>query len=276
MTLEAFRWQFKQVNGVELNGFAVFKQRGKWILAANGDTTAYKRLEDLANAEVKGKSVCEHIAGTKKIVHGAISVIKEKKPSGPKRSAFDHARGGGGWGATTQDFPSRFNTGDKAQTEEKMASKFVSMHANSKEEHAITIDERGYVTQYNHGDKTSVGIMGRKGEMVYHNHPGGSDGMGHSFSDSDLILTAKDQSRGIIAVAPEGTYSFVKGRKFDAAGFYNAVKNAKVPANLDYDAGVAHWMKQNAKKYDFTYKFTPASKRAEYKPYKEIGIAIPF
>lgn len=275
MTLECFRLLFKERAGVELKGFAIFRQRGKWILIANGESTTYKRLEQLAEAVVNRKPVSAYIDELKKVIDSPIRA-KGDRPTGPKRSAFDHARGGGGWGATKLDFPSRFNTGDKAQTEEKMASKFTQMHANSKEEHAITIDERGYVTQYNHGDKTSVGIMGRKGEMVYHNHPGGSDGMGHSFSDSDLLLTAKDQSRGIIAVAPEGTYSFVKGRKFDAAGFYSAVKNAKVPANLDYDAGVAHWMKQNAKKYDFTYKFTPASTRGEYKPYKELGVAIPF
>lgn len=274
MTLEHFIWLFKERAGVELKGFAVFKQHGKWFLVSGGESTPYKKFEQLIDVVVNGKAVGQHIAELKKVVDNPLTV-KPDRPSGPQRSAFDHARGGGGWGATTQDFPSRFNTGDKAQTEEKMASKFVSMHANSKEEHAITIDERGYVTQYNHGDKTSVGIMGRKGEMVYHNHPGGSDGMGHSFSDSDLILAAKDQSRGIIAVAPEGTYSFIKGRKFDAAGFYNAVKNAKVPSNLDYDAGVAHWMKKNAKKYDFTYKFTPANKRGEYKPYKQIGVANP-
>lgn len=275
MTLEHFRWLFKERAGVELKGFAVFKQNGKWFLVSGGESTPYKKFEQLIEVVVNGKAVGQHIAEMKKVVDNPLTV-KPERPSGPQRSAFDHARGGGGWGATTSDFPSRFNTGDKAQTEEKMASKFAAMHANSKEEHAITIDERGYVTQYNHGDKTSVGIMGRKGEMVYHNHPGGGDGKGHSFSDSDLLMTAKDQSRGIIAVAPEGTYSFVKGRKFDAAGFYNAVKNAKVPSNLDYDAGVAHWMKKNAKKYDFTYTFTPANKRGDYKPYKQIGVANPF
>lgn len=275
MTLDKFRWLFKDRAGVELKGFAVFKQRGRWILVANGENTTYKRLEQLAEAVVNGKQVSQHIAEFEK-VKPSVLTAKGDRPQGPQKSAFDHARGGGGWGATTSDHPARFNTGDRFQTEEKMASKFTALHANSKEEHAITIDEHGNVTQYNHGDKTSVGIMGRKGEMVYHNHPGGSDGMGHSFSDSDLLAAAQDQSRGIIAVAPEGTYSFVKGRKFDAAGFYSAVKNAKVPANLDYDAGVAHWMKQNAKKYDFTYSFTPASERGTYKPYREIGIRVPF
>lgn len=275
MTLEHFRWLFKERAGVELKGFAVFKQHGKWFLVLGGESTPYNKFEQLIDVVVNGKPVSEHIAELKEVKDGPIRA-KGDRPTGPKRSAFDHARGGGGWGATKQDFASRFNTGDRFQTEEKMASKFTSLHVNSKEEHAITIDERGFVTQYNHGDKTSVGIMGRKGEMVYHNHPGGSDGKGHSFSDSDLLMTAKDQSRGIIAVAPEGTYSFVKGRKFNAAGFYNAVKNAKVPANMDYDTGVAHWMKRNAKKYDFTYKFTPASKITAYKPYKEFGIAIPF
>lgn len=275
MTLEHFRRLFKERAGVELRGFAVFKQRGKWVLVANGESTAFKRLEELAESVVNGKPVSEHIDELKKVADNPIRA-KGDRPTGPQRSAFDHARGGGGWGATKIGFPSRFNTGDRFQTEEKMASKFTAMHAGSKEEHAITIDEHGNVTQYNHGDKTSVGIIGRKGEMVYHNHPGGSDGMGHSFSDSDLLLTAQDHSRGIIAVAPEGTYSFVKGRKFNAAGFYSAVKNAKVPANLDYDAGVAHWMKQNAKKYDFKYSFIPASKRGEYKPYKENGVTVPF
>ena len=261
MTLEHFRWLFKDRAGVELKGFAVFKQNGRWQLIVNGERTVYKRLEQLAEAVVNGKTVMQHINEFEKIQVRSLT-SKGDRPTGPQRSAFSSA-GGGGWGATTPDFPSRYNTGDRFQTEEKILANFVAEHAHSKIEHAITVDEKGYVTQYVHGDATSVGIRGRKGEMVYHNHPAGGDGMGHSFSDADLLSTSMERSRGIVAVAPEGTYSFVKGRKFDAGGFYSAVKNAKVPANLDYDAGVAHWMKKNAKKYDFTYTFTPASARKE-------------
>lgn len=259
MTLEHFRWLFKDRAGVELRGFAVFKQRGKWHLIVNGESTVYKKLEELAEAVVNGKTVMQHIDDLKKVQPRKLS-SKGDRPSGPQRDAFGHAGGGGGWGATTPDFPSRFNTGDRFQTEEKIVANFVAEHSRSDIEHAITVDERGYVTQYVHGDATSVGISGRKGEMVYHNHPGKHGG---AFSDSDLLVTATDQSRGIVAVAREGTYTFTKGRKFDAAGFYAAVKKAKVPADLDYDAGVAHWMKKNAKKYDFTYSFTPASERKE-------------
>ena len=261
MTLDAFRWLFKDQVGVELKGFAVFKQRGKWILVANGENTAYKKLEQLLEVVVNGEPISQHIADCKKIKQSTLNA-KGDRPSGPQRSAFSSA-GGGGWGATTPDFPSRYNTGDRFQTEEKIVANFVAEHARSNIEHAITVDERGYVTQYVHGDATSVGIRGRRGEMVYHNHPAGGDGMGHSFSDADLLSTSMERSRGIVAVAPEGTYSFVKGRKFDAAGFYAAVKKAQVPANLDYDAGVAHWMSKNAKKYDFTYTFTPATQRKE-------------
>ena len=257
MTLEHFRRLFKDRAGVELRGFAVFKQRGKWQLIVNGESTVYKKLEELAETVVNGKTVMQHIDELKKIQPRPLS-SKGDRPTGPQRSAFDHA--GGGRGTSTPDFPSRFNTGDRFQTEEKMAEEFRKRYARSRIEHGITVDERGYVTQHVHGDATSVGISGRKGEMVYHNHPGKHGG---SFSDSDLLSTAMEQSRGIVAVAREGTYTFIKGRKFDAAGFYAAVKKAKVPADLDYDAGVAHWMKKNAKKYDFTYSFTPASDRKE-------------
>lgn len=256
MTLEHFRWLFKDRVGVELKGFAVFKQRGKWQLIVQGESTTYKRLEQLAEAVVNGKTVMQHINELQKLQVRPLS-SKGDRPTGPQRSAFNNA---GGKGTSNPDFPSRFNTGDRFQTEEKIAANFVAEHVNSGIEHAITVDERGYVTQYVHGDKTSVGISARKGEMLYHNHPGAHGG---SFSDSDLLVTATDQSRGIVAVAREGTYTFVKGRKFDAAGFYAAVKKAQVPANLDYDAGVAYWMKKNAKKYDFTYTFTPASERKE-------------
>ena len=259
MTLEHFRWLFKDRAGVELKGFAVFKQRGKWQLIVNGESTVYKKLEELVETVVNGKPVIQHINELEKL-HVRNLSSKGDRPKGPQRSAFSHASGGGGWGATTPDFPSRFNTGDRFQTEEKIVANFVAEHSRSDIEHAITVDERGYVTQYVHGDATSVGISGRKGEMVYHNHPGEHGG---SFSDSDLLVAATDRSRGIVAVAREGTYSFTKGRKFDAAGFYAAVKKAQVPAELDYDAGVAHWMKKNSKKYDFTYTFTPASERKE-------------
>ena len=257
MTLEHFRWLFKDRAGVELKDFAVFKQNGRWQLIVNGERTVFKRLEQLAEAVVNGKTVMQHINEFEKIQARPLS-SKGDRPTGPQRKAFDHA--GGGSGTSIPDFPSRFNTGDRFQTEEKIAANFVAEHVNSGIEHAITVDEKGYVTQYVHGDKVSVGISARKGEMVYHNHPGKHGG---SFSDGDLLVTATDQSRGIVAVAREGTYTFTKGKKFDAAGFYSAVKNAKVPANLDYDAGVAHWMKKNAKKYDFTYTFTPASARKE-------------
>ena len=257
MTLEHFRWLFKDRAGVELKGFAVFKQRGKWQLIVQGENIAYKKLEELAEAVVNGKTVMQHIDELEKLQVRPLS-SKGDRPTGPQRKAFDHATGGKG--TSTPDFPSRYNTGDRFQTEEKILANFVAEHAYSDIEHAITVDEKGYVTQYVHGDKVSVGISGRKGEMVYHNHPGKHGG---SFSDGDLLVTATDQSRGVVAVAREGTYTFTKGKKFDAAGFYAAVKNAKVPANLDYDAGVAHWMKKNAKKYDFTYTFTPASVRKE-------------
>lgn len=257
MTLEHFRWLFKDRAGVELKGFAVFKQRGKWQLIVQGERTVYKKLEQLAEAVVNGKTVMQYINEFEKPTVGTLT-SKGDRPTGPQRDAFSHA--GGGKGTSIPDFPSRYNTGDRFQTEEKIVANFVAEHSRSDIEHAITVDERGYVTQYVHGDRVSVGISARKGEMIYHNHPGEHGG---SFSDSDLLVTATDRSRGIVAVAREGTYSFVKGRKFDAAGFYAAVKNARVPANLDYDAGVAHWMKKNAKKYDFIYTFTPASERKE-------------
>ena len=103
---------------------------------------------------------------------------------------------------------------------------------NDKKEHAFTVDEQGFVTSYVHGMAHSVMVAGRRGEMVYHNHPSGG-----AFSDADLISTALTAAKGIVASGKSGDYILQKGNHFKANAFVKAVNNAHLKGK-DYDDAV--------------------------------------
>ena len=102
---------------------------------------------------------------------------------------------------------------------------------------------------------------------------GGGSGMGFSggwptFSKEDVIATAMEGSRGIVAVSTPagrsadtakyaGTYTFVKGQRFNASGFVKGVNSAKL-SGKDYNDAVDKWLRANQKKYGYTYTYVKA------------------
>ena len=175
------------------------------------------------------------------------------KAGGGNRFKFGHA-GGGGNGTTTPDLPARMNTkvDIRNKNPEAVLDAFRKLHANDNYESAVTVDENGYVTQYVHGGATSVNIMGRKGEMVYHNHPSGG-----AFSDSDLISTAQSPEKGIVASGKNGDYIFIKSRGFDGPKFVAAIKKAQM-YGTSYDDAVDRWLSNNQRRYGYKYVFKKA------------------
>ena len=161
--------------------------------------------------------------------------------------SFGHANDGPGNRTDKQDFPARMNTKVKQKNVDEALRQFNLTHANDDKESAVTVDENGFITQYVHGMEHSVMIGGRKGEMVYHNHPNGSN-----FSDADLISTATGAAKGIVASGKNGFYSFQKGQHFKAAEFVKAVRNAKLKGK-DYNDAVHKWLTRNKKKYGYVY-----------------------
>ena len=170
---------------------------------------------------------------------------------GGEEKEFKFGNASGGKGKTVRDLPARINTmvSIKNKNPEEVLKAFRKVHALADKESAVTVDENGYVTQYVHGGKSSVAIQGRKGEMIYHNHPSGG-----AFSKADLVNTALEPSKGIVASGKGGDYIFTKTQKFKAEAFVKAVETAKLKGK-DYDDAANKWLAANAKKYGYEYKY---------------------
>ena len=168
---------------------------------------------------------------------------------------FGHAPHGRGSGNDVKDLPAKLNVRIpiNGKSPERALEEFRKLHALSSTEFGVTVDPQGFITQYVRGGATSVGIWGKKGEMVYHNHPSGG-----AFSDSDLLSTAMSAEKGIVASGKNGDYIFVKnGGHFKAAAFMKAVRSAKMKGT-SYDDAVDKWLTANQKKYGYTYVFKKA------------------
>lgn len=139
-------------------------------------------------------------------------------------------------------------------------------HASDDIEHGIVVDALGFATKYRHGNAGSIsGLSGDRSEIAIHNHP--KDGW-PTFSKEDVINTAMDTRRGIVAVSSKqgrsaetakyaGTYSFVQGNRFDASGFIKGVNKAKL-SGKDYNDAVDKWLRNNQKKYGYKYSYIRA------------------
>lgn len=166
-------------------------------------------------------------------------------------------------GFSGKDFPSRFNIDVKSA--EKTLEEFRKKHADSDIEHGITVDERGFTTQYIHGSRGSVAIAGNNNDIIYHNHPSGGWPI---FSREDLLIASTENVRGIVASSGlkgrdattskyAGDYKFTKTNKFDAKGFIKALNTAKI-SGKDLNDGSTKWLKANQKKYGYKFSFTKA------------------
>lgn len=175
------------------------------------------------------------------------------------RGAGSGAMGGGfggnstgGDGFSKQLLNAEFNAINHGENSfENTLKNFQDKYLNSDHEFGIAVDELGYVHKHIEGTAGAVAISGGKGQTIIHNHPEGGWG---NFSDADLLSTAMGSESGIVATGGKGTFSFQKGSKFKANEFAKAVKSAKWPTKYNYDQGADWWLKNNAKKYGYTYE----------------------
>lgn len=256
MQISTFKHEFMQLAGVYITPDVVLLKKPMELYDLKEKTViaAFDSLDEALTYPLHGKNLAARIAEIEEITF--IYDGGRGGGSGMKSFSFGHAAGGGGGGGNGHDLPARMNvrmSGAKRSPEDALRA-FREAHVADKYESAITVDEHGFVTRYEHGGATSVSIAGRKGEMIYHNHPGQ---VGGNFSDSDLISTSMGAERGIVASGREGDYKFVKTSKFKASEFVKAVKTAKMTGK-DYTDAANRWLKANQKKYGYTYSFTPA------------------
>ncbi len=253
MRIDLFKHEIKQYNGVWLTKDVMLLKRPLQLYdyTHNKVLAIGKKIDDLLDIILSdGKTVRQLIEGMEKITF-SLDGGRGASSGGEKTFKFDHASGGGGGGSIGgNDFPSRFNI--RVENPDKTLQSFRTAHVNDEYESGVTVDERGFVTQYVHGDATSVGIWGKKGEMVYHNHPSGG-----AFSDNDLISTSMTAAKGIVASGIRGDYIFKKSKGFRPEKFIKAVKNAR-PKGKSYDDAVDKWLKANQKKYGYSYAFVKA------------------
>ena len=208
----------------------------------------FNNLEEVLNYRVGTETVRELVERTNDFIlqyNGGRGA-----GSGLMGGGFTSA-GGSGFGKAL--FPASFNANNKTNNSYKNTLKhFQEKYASADHEFGITVDELGYVSQHIEGGRTSVMIGGRKGETVIHNHPHGGN-----FSSADLINTAMDSSKGIVATGTKNgkttTFSLQKGSHFKSSKFAKAVKKAKWPTKFNYDEGADWWLKNNQSKYGYTY-----------------------
>lgn len=255
MEINTFRHEFKIRPGIGIgNGLILFKEGYVWDSKTNKNIASFKTLDDALNLCIKGKLIKEYIDELK-----AEDLILEfdggRGSSSFKTFKFGHERSGGG-DIGIGDLPARINV--KISNAEKNPRRalraFAQLHALDERESAVTVDEQGFITKYVHGGKSSVRISGGKGDMIYHNHPGGG-----AFSDSDLLNIAKTPAKGIVASGKNGDYIIVKKNHFKANAFARAVKSAKLRGK-DYDDAVNRWLKKNRDKYGYAYEFKKAKR----------------
>ena len=175
--------------------------------------------------------------------------------SGNRKTLFTSNRGGGPT-ESNPDLPARMNrlyNGNK-MSQEHTISTFRSEHANAKTESMIAFDDNGFVSLYVHGGAGSVGFNPSDvaGKNTIHNHP--PDGWAN-FSKGDLDSFARTQEKGMSATSSKATYTIVKTNRFDAKGFSKAVSTAK-SSDSNYDRAVDRFLRQNSKKYGYTYTVT--------------------
>lgn len=251
MLESTFRHKFKQSNGVMITENVILFRKPCEIYNIKTDASVqFESLEDAFNYKIGDKTIKQIIDDAPVDIFALQLDGGRGADGGGGTFKFGHADGSGS-GSTKGDLPARMNTkvAVNAKSPEAALKAFRDAHANDDYESAVTVDENGYFTQYVHGGATSVSISGKKGEMVYHNHPSGG-----AFSDMDLISASMGGEKGIVASGKYGDYIFTKSGHFKANNFVKAVKNATIKGK-DYNDAVDKWLKKNQSKYGYTYEF---------------------
>ena len=167
-----------------------------------------------------------------------------------KNFKFGNAEHGSGKDKTHSLLNASLNIKIKRKTPEGAMRAFQKIHGNSDHEFGATIDSQGFVHRYVEGNAHSVSIFSNnKDHLVLHNHPSGG-----AFSKNDMLSTAREKSRGIVASGKNYDYVFLKGSHFErySQAFQHAVKNSTLQGK-DYDDAVHKWLTANQKKYHYKY-----------------------
>lgn len=267
MQKSTFRYYFKRLGGVFVTDKVVLFRRPLQLysLAADKVIADFKDLEEAFAFDFGGKTLAQVIEGWARIP----VMAKNGGRGGGSGMGFSGGwpAAGGGSGFSSRDLPARMNVrlSGASRSYDDMLREFAKAHAGAGEEHGITVDAHGFTTQYIHGTAGAVAISGRTGEIVVHNHPAGG---WPTFSKEDVVATAMESSRGIVAVSSTagrsadtakyaGTYTFVKGQRFNASGFVKGVNSAKL-SGKDYNDAVDKWLRANQKKYGYSYTYVKA------------------
>lgn len=231
MEKESFRKLLKQRNGVEVredlfvfNDFEVYD-------AATEESRKYVTFDEMWDAEEEVRTaVDDEKDGFTVTLDGGRGAGSS---SGEMGGGFSNSAGGKGRGVEKMLYPASFNAiNSTSKSYDDTLKNFANKYKNADHEYGVAVDDDGFVHKHVEGGAHSVTLVAKKGEMMLHNHPGGGN-----FSDLDLINTAKEASKGVVAVGSKKTYTFVKTNKFKAKEFIKAVKKAKWPKNLGYNEG---------------------------------------
>jgi hypothetical protein len=254
--IEHFRYLFNR----ELDVFyltedvRIFKKPFNIWNEKTGESVDFKTLDEVLDHKIDGVTVREIIEKMEKPYIPELEGGRGASSGSNGTFKFSGSRGSGKSDAIP---PAVANTKIKSKSLEGALAEFKRNHLLANREFSYSVDEDGYVTGYNRGQKSSVAVPshGKQGKgrknMIIHNHPSGG-----AFSDADLKVMASDKNaKGIIASGKKYDYKVEKGTHFKAQSFTKAVSNAKMKGK-DYDDAVDKWLKKNQKKYGYTYSRT--------------------
>lgn len=269
MRIEHFKRDFKRLNGIYTSDKVVLfrKPLELYDLATEKVLASFKDLDEALAYKIDGKTLEERVSAWTEITFP----VEHGGRGGSSGMGFNgkwpSSGSGGGKDKTSADLPARMNVKISSnRTYEDMVRAFIKQHGSDSEEHGVVVDQYGFATKYRHGNAGSIsGLTGNGREIAIHNHP--HDGW-PTFSKEDIINTALGTRRGIVAVSTRtgrdettakyaGTYSFVKGTRFDASGFVKGVNGAQL-SGKDYNDAVSRWLRTNQKKYGYTYNYQKA------------------
>lgn len=252
MTLGTFRYEFRRRYGVRFANCILFRNAELYNLETD-ESIRFRNLDAALEHEIGGKTIRKFIdemtmEDLKLTLDGGRGASGGLDQSTFK---FQDSLDSGGRN-DKRDFNSRANTQIKEKSVDAALKVFRQMHLDNEREHAFSVDENGYVHNYVHGEAHSVAIVGRRGEIIFHNHPGGG-----TFSKADMLSTSLSAEKGIVASCVSGDHVFVKSDKFRANEFVKAVNKAQM-RGYDYDDAVGKWLTANQKKYGYQYVFRKA------------------
>lgn len=269
MLIEKFKQDFKRLGGVYITNKVVLlrKPLELYSLVSNKTLATFERLEDALAYQLHGRTLASRIADWTEIVFPPEFGGRGDSSGMSFKGAWENSPNGSGPDETTSDFPARMNVKVGInRTYDDMLKAFTAEHGSAAEEHGVVVDQHGFATKYRHGNSGSIsGLTGNGNEMAIHNHPAFG---WPNFSKEDVINTAMGTRRGIVAVSTKagrsadtakyaGTYTFVKGARFNASGFVKAANSANL-SGRDYNDAVSRWLRRNQKKFGYTYTFVRA------------------